>query len=251
VVSPARPGDPPAPRDTKTAGTHPASPINRPARPGNPPAPRDTQTAGTQTASPVIRPARPGDLAALRDFFGGLSVRTRYQRFFAAITPTQAMLRFLAGDAGRVAAVVATCADVIVGHAMAVDQTGPDGTRTADIGVVVADAWQGRGVGSALTRALIDAAQARGVTSLTMDVQHSNREVLAMVVGRWPAARTSRGTDGATINVPLPHPPQPWPVIIPPPARRPAATPRVPAFRSPLAVGRVMSSANSAENMTR
>jgi ribosomal protein S18 acetylase RimI-like enzyme len=169
----------------------------------------------TQQSRAAIRRADPGDLAALRDFFAGLSVRTRYRRFFAAITPSQAMLRSLSGSTGTADAVVASSGDVIIGHAMAVDQAGPGGTRLADIGVVVADAWQGCGVGAALTRALIAAAQARGVTTLTMDVQHGNREVLAMVAQHWPAARTSRGADGAIIHVPLPRPGRQWPVSRP------------------------------------
>ena len=171
----------------------------------------------------MIRPADPADLAALRDFFARLSVRTRYRRFFAAITPSQAMLRLLSGGTGAADAVVASCGDVIIGHAMAVDRAGPGRTRLADIGVVVADAWQGRGVGAALTRALIAAAQARGVTTLTMDVQHGNREVLAMVARHWPAARTSRGADGAIIHVPLPRPHLPPPVTRPLAAARPSA----------------------------
>ena len=80
--------------------------------------------------------------------------------------------------------------DVIIGHAMAVDRPArpagsaveparsavqsarsavrpaPPGGLVTEIGVVVADAWQGRGMGSALVRALISRAQARGVTSL-------------------------------------------------------------------------------------
>ena len=65
-----------------------------------------------------------------------------------------------------------------------------------DIGVVVADAWQGQGVGSALVRALVSRAQARGVTSLSMDVLPGNHRVLAMIAGTGPprapgAARTA------------------------------------------------------------
>ena len=59
-----------------------------------------------------------------------------------------------------------------------------------EIGVVVADAWQGRGVGSALVGALIRRAQARGVTSLIMDVLAGNRQALALIAGHWAAART-------------------------------------------------------------
>ena len=69
--------------------------------------------------------------------------------------------------------------------------------------MVVADAWQGQGVGSALVRALISRAQARGVTSLSMEVLPSNRDVLAMIAGYWPATRTHRGVDSVTIHAGL------------------------------------------------
>ena len=68
---------------------------------------------------------------------------------------------------------------------------------------MVADAWQGQGVGSALVRALISRARARGVTSLSMEVLPGNRDVLAMIAGHWPAARTHRGVDSMTIQAGL------------------------------------------------
>jgi len=84
-----------------------------------------------------------------------------------------------------------------------------------DVGVVVADAWQRRGVGAALMRALVARAQARSVTSLAMDVLPGNRQVLAMVVGHWPDAAIDRSPDGLDIRVPLrlyqPPRTQPWP----------------------------------------
>ena len=74
-----------------------------------------------------------------------------------------------------------------------------------DIGVVIADAWQGHGVGSALTRTLITAAQARGVPCVAMDVLHDNRQVLAMIARHWPGARAGPGADFATVHVQLPQ----------------------------------------------
>ncbi len=153
----------------------------------------------------AIRPARPADLAALRDFFAGLSAQTRYLRFFAPVTPGPALLRVLSGGTGTTYAVVATWGEVIIGHAMAADRAGPCGVRTTEIGVVVADAWQGQGVGSALVRALITSAQARGVTSVAMDVLPANRQVLAMIAGHWPAAHTGYSQGCHTICVRLPH----------------------------------------------
>jgi ribosomal protein S18 acetylase RimI-like enzyme len=152
----------------------------------------------------AIRPALPADLPALGNFFGGLSRQTRYLRFFSPVTPGPDLLRLLAGGAGTTDAVVATRGRVITGHAMATDRDGPRGARITDIGVVVADAWQGQGVGSALVRALITSAQARGVTSVVMDVLPGNRQVLAMITGHWPAARAAHCRDYDTLCVPVP-----------------------------------------------
>jgi GNAT superfamily N-acetyltransferase len=69
---------------------------------------------------------------------------------------------------------------------------------------VVADAWQRRGVGAALMRALIARAQARGVTALAMDVLPGNRRVLAMVLGHWPDAAVGHSPDGIDIHITLP-----------------------------------------------
>src|SRR6516164_3100962 len=129
-----------------------------------------TQTEVGAPVTAAIRPASAADMGALSDFFAGLSPQTRYLRFGAPVTPGPGLLRRMSGGDGRAEAVVAVRGGVIIGHAMAADQAGPRGARTADVGVVVADAWQGLGVGSALMRALITGARARGVTSLTMDV---------------------------------------------------------------------------------
>ena len=160
-------------------------------------------------AAVAIRQVRPEqDLPALSDFFAGLSAHSRYLRFFGPVTPGAALLRTLAGCAGNVDALVAVRGGVIVGHAMAVDRTEPNdsrGTRVTDIGVVVDDAWQGRGVGAALMRAIVTGAQARGVIVLEMDVLEGNHQVLAMVTGHWPAARVERTPDGLAIRVGLPQ----------------------------------------------
>jgi GNAT superfamily N-acetyltransferase len=157
-------------------------------------------------------------MPALSEFFAGLSAHTRYLRFFGPVTPGAALLRTLSGCSDDVDALVALRGSVIVGHAMAVDRAEPKellGTRVADIGLVVNDAWQGRGVGSALMRALLTGAQARGVTTLEMDVLNGNRQVLAMVTGHWPAARVDRNSDGFAIRVRLPQVSSNPPAIVP------------------------------------
>ena len=156
-------------------------------------------------AATAIRPVRPADLATLSDFFAGLSTEARYLRFFGPVTPTPALLHLLSGGDADVHALVAVRDGVIVGHAMAADRTEPGGSSVTDIGVVVADAWRGQGLGSALVRALVAGAQARGVTSLAMDVLHANRRVLAMITGHWPAADIGVSRDCVAVRIGLPR----------------------------------------------
>ncbi len=167
---------------------------------------------GTQILAGVpaaaIRPASVTDLDALTDFFAGLSLESRYLRFFAPLTPGPALVRKMSGGDGCTEAVVAVRGGVIIGHGMtvdAVDQADPRGARAADIGVVVADAWQGMGVGSALMSVLADGARARGVTSLIMDVLPGNHRMLALIARNWPAACVEHAGDFATFRVRLPR----------------------------------------------
>jgi GNAT superfamily N-acetyltransferase len=163
----------------------------------------------TQEGDPVIRGPVPirracsSDGEALRTFFTGLSARTRYLRFFAGLTSTPAMLRVLSGD--KVDAVVATGHGAIIGHGIAADRADPGGTTITEIGVVVADAWQGQGVGSALVRALIAAAQARGAAIVAMDVLPGNKRVLAMIASHWPAASIDHSEDCVIVRARLPR----------------------------------------------
>jgi GNAT superfamily N-acetyltransferase len=108
----------------------------------------------------------------------------------------------LCGGSGNTDAVVAIRDGDVIGHAMAADRAG-SWPRVTNVGVVVADPWQGQGVGSALMRALVARAQARGVTSATMDVLPGNDQVVAMIRGHWPSARITSSPDYTTISCPL------------------------------------------------
>jgi GNAT superfamily N-acetyltransferase len=177
---------------------------------------RGSGWADTAVAIRQVCPAE--DLPALSDFFARLSMHTRYLRFFGPVTPGAALLRTLAGCADNVDALVAVRGGLIVGHAMAVDRTNPDrprDPRATDIGVVVDDTWQGQGVGAALMRAIVTGAQARGVTTLEMDVLDGNRRVLDMVTGHWPAACVDHTPDGLAIRVGLPQASAKPPVVTP------------------------------------
>jgi GNAT superfamily N-acetyltransferase len=185
--------------------------VDRLSNPGHAEFMNGTQAmqAGSRAAA-AIRRVRPEDLTALSAFFTGLSAESRYLRFFAPVTPTHGLLHLLSGGPANVDAIVAVVDGVIVGHAMAADgPEDPCGIRATDVGVVVADAWQRRGVGAELMRTLAIRAQARGVTSLAMDVLPGNRRVLAMIIGHWPDAVIDYSPDSFDIRIPLPrHQPQ-------------------------------------------
>ena len=158
----------------------------------------------------TLRPAGTADADALRVFLTGLSLRTRYLRFFAGVLPvTPAFLRRMSGvTAGPdlVDALVVTDDGAIIGHGMATDTRDDASRPVTELAVVVADEHRGRGAGSALIRALTVRAQARGASTLLLDVLAENREMLDLVAHYFPAAGYSRSGPYLAIRVPLPAP---------------------------------------------
>ena len=73
---------------------------------------------------------------------------------------------------------------------------------TADIGVLVQDDWQGRGVGSALLSALVRRIRERGSHFLRADVLDENRFAL-QVLARFGPARTSLASGSYTTVIDL------------------------------------------------
>jgi GNAT superfamily N-acetyltransferase len=189
-----------------------------------------TQVSTQRIESFAIRRPCSSDHEPIREFLTGLSPRARYLRFFSGAPPTSgAMLRILAGGSAHTDVLVATGDGVIIGHAMAGDRTGPGGTRLTEIGVVVADAYRGRGVGSALVRQLVARAEVRGATAVVMEVLAENRQVLTMIADHWPVASQERSgayiTFSARLQPELPSWPEPGPGAVPLPGPDPGSWP--------------------------
>ena len=128
-----------------------------------------------------LRPIRPDDAAGLTALYGRLSPESAYQRFFTVmrrLPPDWA--RILASpDQDRQAAIVATDpAGELIGVARHMPGTTPD---EVEIALVVEDAWQGRGLGTALLRALLDRARERGLSRFVAYVLADNQRMLRLV----------------------------------------------------------------------
>jgi GNAT superfamily N-acetyltransferase len=96
---------------------------------------------------------------------------------------------------------------------MAADVIEPDGGRVTDIGLVVSDHWQNRGIGSEMLRRVVAQAAARGARGLVMEVLPENRRMLAMISRRWADAGYEFSGGSVTVRVRLPDPPgasSPW-----------------------------------------
>jgi acetyltransferase len=131
-----------------------------------------------------VRPIRPEDAEMERAFVAGLSDQSRYFRFFYQLHElTPAMVaRFTQIDYDREMALVAVeeahGAPAIVGVVRYIVGADPE---TAEFAVVVADAWQNRGVGRMLMARLVDCAKGRGIRRIEGAVLRGNPNMLRFV----------------------------------------------------------------------
>ncbi len=148
------------------------------------------------------------------------SPRTRYERFHGVVEtiPPEYLRRCLHGD-GQEAGV----AELVTGELVALASTGPAAPGVRELGVLVADRWQRRGIGRLLTADLFEAAAAAGARLVRLELCRLRPGLLDYVVTHLPvAARLTDGCD-VTVDVRLP-PPRSVPVTAP--SRPSSARPR-------------------------
>lgn len=117
----------------------------------------------------LIRPLRPDDLDREMRFISGLSQESLYQRlqYSAREVSSASAARLLELDYVDTLAIAAIAGPDDGGDIVGVSRYARiDGTDRAECAVVVADAWQGRGIGTELMRSLAGAARARGILAL-------------------------------------------------------------------------------------
>ncbi|WP_341250171.1 GNAT family N-acetyltransferase [Euzebya pacifica] len=127
-----------------------------------------------------VRPIRPDDFEAMTAMWQRLSPETIRLRFFAPQQLSDAQIRYLTDVDGHDRfALVAEVRDRII--AVARFDRLPEAPDSAEFAVTVEDAEQGRGLGTALLRQLLQPARDRGITQFHGEILKLNRSMMAVM----------------------------------------------------------------------
>lgn len=172
----------------------------------------------TRTGKPLtVRFVEPGDAQALQDYFRSLSVRSRYNRFFGAMSelPAAQLDHFThPGEDDRfsvVAMMKVDGVDTIVGEARYAFNTD---IASFELGLSVDDRYQGQGIGPALLSNLECRAAAFGAGHIFGDTLRSNDSMISVArkagyafvptPGDWKLVRFEKHIDVAPKVPPAP-----------------------------------------------
>jgi GNAT superfamily N-acetyltransferase len=152
-----------------------------------------------------IRSIRPDDRGALLAGFERLSDDSRYKRFLTPMeTLTSSQLDYLTDvdhrDHEALIAFEVGAPEAAVGVGRFVREAG---TGHAEAAVTVADDWQGRGLGTALTRILAGRAVEEGIDSFTALLLADNAEMVGLLDSVGDVDVTGREGDTIQVRVPL------------------------------------------------
>jgi RimJ/RimL family protein N-acetyltransferase len=137
-----------------------------------------------------------------------LRVTTRYLYFCAGIPSTPVWAeRFVSlghTDGFRSFVLVADVGDDLIGFARF--SQGPHADpheHSADMGIVLTDAWQRRGLGGQMLKQLAKEAMARGVTTLTAEVLWANRRMLRLAHRIFPNVHITYAWGSCVLTIDL------------------------------------------------
>ena len=145
---------------------------------------------------------RADDVERLRRLFFRLSPETVQLRFFQPVrAPSEKMLHHFAEvDHDAREALVAEVNGEIV--AVVRYDRGAD-PRTAEVAILVEDAWQGHGLGKLLLRRLTNEALSHGIETLTATVLGQNRRALGLAHRVAPTMHTHLDHGEWYVDIPL------------------------------------------------
>jgi len=147
----------------------------------------------------VVRPIRPDDAPALAGLHGAVSPGTHNQHKLLAVPAIglEVAARFSEVDYDARMAFVALVSDELVGVASYDRLDIP--VPTAEVGFIVADAYQGHGVTTLLFESLAEYARARGIVRFLAEVTAQNAALLELFAAT--GLRCTRHDGAATMRV--------------------------------------------------
>lgn len=155
----------------------------------------------------VVRPIRPEDEPLLVRFHEGLSEETVRYRYFAAMKLSQRVAherlsRVCFNDYDREIALVAEHRGANGPEIVGVSRLGKlHGGGAAELGVIIADAWQRRGIGRHLAESAVEVARSEGIQRVIAEILPSN-QVMRRITASLGFATTS-GPQEETIHAEL------------------------------------------------
>jgi len=146
-----------------------------------------------------IAPAGPAALEEVEAMVARCSAEALFHRFHGVVGPAARAAALLAGGAQEV--FLARRA----GRCVGVASLAGDGGRCPHIGVLVEDAWQRRGIGSALIATVAAAARRRGADAIAAEILSEDRFILGILARIGPVT-TGAANPGYTARAGL------WPM---------------------------------------
>ncbi|NBC06384.1 MAG: GNAT family N-acetyltransferase [Bacteroidetes bacterium] len=132
----------------------------------------------------VIRPIRPEDEPLEEAFFGKLSKQTQYYRFFGLVGHVnhELLIRYTQIDYDRELALIAEIENKSGEKEMigVVRMVNDADEKSAEFAIVVADKWQGQGLGNYMTDLILKIFKERGVEKIYANVLQANTTMLHM-----------------------------------------------------------------------
>lgn len=146
---------------------------------------------------------------AFRHLFYTLSDTTRYLYFCAGIPANETWAeRFVSlghTDGDRSYVLVAELDSELIGFARFSQGPHADAhDHSADVGIVLTDAWQGRRLGGHMLCRLAAEARAREITTLTTQVLWENRRMLRLARRIFPDLHIAYATGSCELTIDLP-----------------------------------------------
>lgn len=132
----------------------------------------------------LIRPMKPEDEPLVEDLLDNCSEQTIYFRYFSVIKswPHEALIRFTQNDYDREIGIAAIGLPPGPGVMMGVGRlVMSPGRDTAEFAAIVADPWQGKGLGPKLIQRVIEIARENNIRNLSGDVLTQNQPMLSLV----------------------------------------------------------------------